>query len=100
MELKDFIRFSPERYVVQILHDSEKARVVLFCLEAGQRVEPHVSASEVFIYVVEGKGRFLLGDEAPEAKPGTLIACKGNQPHGFSAEERMVLLAIIAPRPS
>jgi len=92
-------RFSPARPVTQLLHDSPNARLVIFGLEAGQEVQPHVSSSEVFMHVVEGQGDVLVGETRHPALAGDLFVCAPHVPHGFRAESRMIVLATITPRP-
>lgn len=92
-------RFSPARPITQLLHDSPNARLVIFGLEAGQEVTPHVSPSEVYMHVVEGQGDVLVGETRHPAKAGDLFVCGPNVSHGFRAETRMIVLATITPRP-
>jgi len=82
----------------QLLHDSEQARFVLFCMEPGQTIEPHTSSSTVTIIVIEGKGKWL-GEKEMDFKKGDVCFYEPEEPHGFRAEERSVLLAVIAPSP-
>ena len=95
----DKARFSAERPITQLLHDSPNARLVIFGLEAGQEIHAHVSPSEVYMHVVEGKGNVLVGDVRHPASAGDLFVCGPNVPHGFGAGTRMVVLATITPRP-
>lgn len=99
IRLSQFQQFDSTRVVSQLLHDSEKCRVVLFCLEPGQKVTPHTSSSEVLFYGVEGQGTILIGTEEVDLKEGSLVACPPMVPHGIKAVERAVILAIITPRP-
>lgn len=99
IDLEGELRFSSERYVTKIIHDSEKMRAVLFCLEPGQKVEPHTSPSEVVMFVARGAGRMTVGSETTPVKEGSLAVCPPHEPHGFEAEGRMVVLAAIIPRP-
>lgn len=94
--LKEFQKEGPRR---QILFDSEKMRVVLFCLEAGQEIPAHTTTSELLMLALEGKGSFLVGGDVHPVKGGSAVACKSQEPHGMKAEERLVVLAVIAPRP-
>lgn len=82
----------------QLLHDTDHARFVLFCLEPGQEIEPHTSSSTVTIFVVEGKGQWL-GSQELDFKRGDVCFYEPEEPHGFRAEERTVLLAAITPSP-
>lgn len=101
VELSELMEYSQEYPVSKLVHDSAKARVVLFCLENGQEIPPHISASEVVMQVIEGEGSILAGEEEHPARRGTIVACATKEPHGFKAakDRRMVILAIIAPRP-
>jgi quercetin dioxygenase-like cupin family protein len=97
--LEELEEYSEEHPVAKLIFDSEAARVVLFCLNAGQEVPVHVSTSEVIMLVVKGKGSLIAGDQEVEAGPGTMVACAREEPHGMRAEEKMLILATIAPRP-
>lgn len=99
VHVSEFKEFDPERYISKLLHDSERIRVVLFCLEPGQEVAAHTSSSEVVFYVLEGNGRIMIGEEEVEAKAGSLITCPPQISHGLRAEDRLVVLAYISPRP-
>ncbi len=74
-------------------------RVVLFNLDKGQEVPPHTTTSEVLMFLVEGKGEFIVGDRTEEVEGGGFVVCRPDEPHGMKAIERMTVLAVIAPRP-
>ncbi len=99
LNLFELAGFDPERPKPRLLVDSEEARVVLFSIRAGQVIPAHVSPSRVFMYCAQGTGTFLKGDAEVPVKPGTLVACEPDEPHGMSAAEDMLVLAVIAPCP-
>jgi quercetin dioxygenase-like cupin family protein len=99
VNLDELEEYSKEHPGTKLLYDSEAARVVLFCLDAGQEIPLHTSTSEVLMQVIKGRGSLIAGGEDVEAGPGTIVACAREEPHGMKAEERMVVLATIAPRP-
>lgn len=101
VELSELVEYSEEYPISKLVYDSSKARVVLFCLDKGQEIPPHMSTSEVVMQVIEGEGSFLAGDEEHAAKRGTVVACASREPHGMKAakDKRMVILAAIVPRP-
>lgn len=100
IELKKYIEFDRERFVSKLVHDSAMARVALFSLEKGQELAPHTSSSEVLFQVLEGNGKVLIGSEEVSIKAGQMVFCASEVSHGLKAEDRFVVLAIIAPRPS
>ncbi len=99
IRLSQFQQFDSTRMVSKLLHDSERCRVALFCLETGQEVTSHTSSSEVLFYGVEGRGIISIGAEEVRLEEGSLLVCPPMVLHGIKAEERTVILAIITPRP-
>jgi quercetin dioxygenase-like cupin family protein len=49
--------------------------------------------------VLEGQGKFTVGDEEQDAGPGSLVVAPSGIPHGVTnrANERLSLLVAIAP---
>ncbi len=99
IDLKKHIEFSKEKYVSKILFDCDKVRLVLFCLEKGQEVPPHVVKPQVVMQVVSGNGSFVIGNQTHKVKPDSIAICESMEAHGIKADEEMVVLASIIPRP-
>ncbi len=99
ISLKEHIKFSQEKYISKILFDSEKARLVLFCLEKGQEIVPHTVKSQVVMVVVSGKGTITVGNKTHKVKQDSLVVSESMEAHGIKADEQMVVLATIIPRP-
>lgn len=97
-KVKDENGFSGERVQTKLLFDSDNVRIVLFFLDAGQEVEPHVSTSSVSILVLKGTGRWI-GNVEKDFSEGDLSCYNPEEQHGFAAKERSVLLAFITPSP-
>ncbi len=91
-------KFSGERVNTELVYDSDNARIVLFYLNAGQEVEPHVSTSSVSILVMKGSGKWI-GSKEKDFMEGDLCCYEPEEPHGFAAKEQSVLLAFITPSP-
>lgn len=90
----------PDRPATAMVHDSHDARLVVFRIEPGQQVVPHTSHSTVFLSVVEGTGVLSGADAEREVRAGDLVAYEPGEVHSMrAADEQLVLLAIIAPRP-
>lgn len=92
--------FDPKRFVSKLIFDSERMRVVLFCLKAGQELQPHSAPSEVMFYCVEGAGNAIIGNDNVPLTRGSLVDCPPQVEHGLKADKDLTVLAIIAPRPA
>lgn len=72
------------------------------CLDPGQTQPAHDHADQdKFYYVIEGTGRFQVGDEFITAGEGQLVWAAAGVVHGVSNESdaRLTLLVGIAPAP-
>ncbi len=91
---------NPARPATMVVHDSADARVVLFRIDPGQAVPPHTSPSTVLLSVVFGSGIVSGADGEREVRAGDIVAYAPNEQHGMRAtSERLILAAVIAPRP-
>lgn len=74
----------------------------LNCLESGQVQAAHTHTDQdKFYYVIEGEGRFQIGEEFAVAGEGQVVWAPKGIVHGVSneGEERLTLLVGIAPAP-
>ena len=76
--------------------------VGLNCLEPGQTQAAHAhQGADKFYLVLEGNGKFTVGEEEKTAGAGTVVVAPAGIPHGVTnaADERLSLLVAIAPPP-
>ena len=106
MESKSFadaVAFSGEKMQKNALFDSPHLFYDLYCLLPGQaqKVHAHEGSDKVY-YVLEGTGRFTVGDEEADLGQGNAVIARSGEPHGVrnEADENLVLLVTMAPRPS
>lgn len=90
-------RFSENQVVVERIKFSEKLKVILFFLKKGQIVDLHTSPLNVIVTVLEGSGKFFIGnkEEYRDLKAGDTLIYDPNEPHGFEATEDMIIQAVI-----
>ena len=89
-----------EKFYKTTLWQGEHVMVGLNCLEPNQTQSLHAhQGAEKIYFVLEGRGRFTVGDEEREADAGTLVLAPAGVPHGVTntGAERLSLLVAIAP---
>jgi quercetin dioxygenase-like cupin family protein len=89
-----------EKHYKCALWQGEHVMVGLNCLEPGQAQRAHAhDGADKFYFVLEGRGRFTIGDEEREAEAGTLVVAPAGIEHGVTNEgqSRLSLLIAIAP---
>lgn len=89
-----------EKFYKATLWQGEHVMVGLNCLEPGQAQRAHAHpGADKFYFVLEGRGRFSVGDEEREALTGALVFAPAGVEHGVvnTGETRLSLLISIAP---
>lgn len=96
----DAVAANPSRPATAIAHDDPDARLVTFRIEAGQEVRPHTSASSVLLCVLAGSGMVTGAEGERPVRTGEVVIYARGELHGMRAvAERLVILAVITPRP-
>ena len=89
-------RSSSRRYLEALR--SAALSVGLYRLPAGSEDEQRPHNEEEVYLVLEGRGRFTMGDEDVPATPGHLLSVQPRVEHRFhSIEEDLLLLVFFAP---
>lgn len=84
------------RPATAVLHDVPGVRLLVFRIEPGQQVAPHVSEATVLLTVISGSGTISGPDRETTAGPGTVVAYAPGELHGMRADgEPFCLLATI-----
>jgi quercetin dioxygenase-like cupin family protein len=89
-----------EKFYKTTLWQGDHVMIGLNCLEPGQTQKVHAhGGADKFYFVLEGRGRFTVGDEEREADAGSLVVAPSGIPHGVTndASVRLSLLVTIAP---
>jgi len=100
IDWREHVGSQPEKFYKTTLWKLEHFTVGLNCLEPGQTQPVHAhQGADKFYLVLEGSGRFTVGDEENTAGTGTLILAPSGIPHGVSnaGTDRLSVLVAIAP---
>ena len=94
--------FHPDKMGKATIFESPRILVGLNAFEPGQEHKLHAHAGLDKVYqVLSGRGVFLLADREIPMEPGIMLVAPEGVPHGVrnTGDERLVLLAILAPGP-
>lgn len=92
----------PDKFYKATLFRGDALLLGVNCLEPGQTQPAHDHADQdKFYYVIEGVGRFQIGEAFAAAGPGQVVWAPAGVVHGVSneGESRLTLLVGIAPAP-
>ena len=92
MNIKEQIEYPTNGVLSKVISKTEKNNLTLFCMAKDTDIGTHTSTKEGFVYVIEGKGTFILNGENIEMLPGKIIFMEKNAPHSLKAEENTSFL--------
>lgn len=88
--------------VARVVYSAPEAMLVHIDIEPEGFVKPHVTSIDMEYFVIEGRGRFILGDESVEASAGACIPNPKGISHGITnlGAGHLRVLAVKNPRPA
>ncbi len=90
-----------EKFYKTTLWQGDHVMIGLNCLEPGQSQKIHAhDGADKFYFVLEGRGRFTVGDEEREADAGSLIVAPSGIPHGVTNDASVPLSLLVTIGPS
>ena len=96
-------RFSADKMKKVNLFETERIFADIYCLEPGQEQKRHShhGADKVY-FVLEGTGRFHIGDDERDLGPDEIVMAPADVEHGVRNESQnsLVLLVFMAPNPN
>ena len=102
-DVKSERRFSTEKMQKVNLFETERMFSDVYFLEPGQEQKRHAhSGADKIYFVLEGTGRFQIGDEDRELGVDQIVLAPADIEHGVrnQSDARLVLLVFMAPNPN
>ena len=87
LQLKDLVAYQPGQVVSQTLVQNEKVSMTLFSFDKGEEISTHASGGDAMVTVLEGTGRFTVGDDVFLLHEGETLIMPKDIPHAVYGEE-------------
>lgn len=88
LQLKDLVEYQPNQVVSQTLVQNDAVSMTIFSFDQDEEISTHASGGDAMVTVLEGTGKFTVGDQVFILQEGeTLIMPKGI-PHAVYGEKR------------
>jgi len=88
LKLKEQIGYQDGQIVSKTLVQNESVSMTLFSFDQGEEISTHASGGDAMATVLEGTGRFTVGDEVFLLKEGETIVMPRDIPHAVYGEQR------------
>jgi quercetin dioxygenase-like cupin family protein len=85
--LKDLIQYPEGGIISKKVFDREGMDVTLFSMSAGTDISDHTSTKEGIVYVIDGRGTFVLEGKSIDMSPGVIIYLDKDAVHSLKADD-------------
>ena len=96
LQLKDQIEYQPGQVVSKTLVQNDKVSMTIFSFDKGEEISTHAAGGDAMVTVLEGVGRFTVGDEVFFLKEGETLIMPKNIPHAVFGEEKFKMQLIVS----
>lgn len=88
LQLKDQIDYQPGQVVSKTLVQNDKVSMTIFSFDKGEEISTHAAGGDAMVTVLEGAGRFTVGDEVFFLKENETLIMPKDIPHAVYGEEK------------
>ena len=93
--IQQSISYSEGGILSKIIFKGENNQTTLFSMAADTDISEHTSTKKGIVYVIEGKGIFILEGEEIKMESGTIINLEKNAKHSLKAKDNTSFLLIL-----
>lgn len=88
LRLKDQIDYQPGQVISKTLVQNEKVSMTIFSFDKGEEISTHAAGGDAMVTVLEGIGRFTVGEEVFFLREGETLIMPKDIPHAVYGEEK------------
>jgi quercetin dioxygenase-like cupin family protein len=102
IRIEDHVKFDGAKMAKIALVTTDRAQLDLYCVAPGQYQKPHTHGDQDKIYyVLEGAGRFSLGNEEERLSRGEALVAQAGVEHGLfnDGADPLLILVVVTPPP-
>lgn len=96
LQLKNQIDYQPGQVASKTLVQNDKVSMTLFSFDQGEEISTHASDGDAMVTVLDGIGRFTVGDEVFYLKKGETLIMPKDVPHAVYGEEKFKMQLVIS----
>ncbi len=95
LKLEDEISYQKGQVVSKTLVQNKSVSMTLFSFDQGEEISSHSSDGDAMVTVLDGTGKFTVGDEVFILKKGETIIMPNQVPHAVYGEEQFKMLLTV-----
>lgn len=95
LKLEEELTYHKGQIVSKTLVQNGSISLTLFSFDKGEEISSHSSDGDAMVTVLDGTGRFTVGDETFTVNKGETLVMPANVPHAVYGEEQFKMLLTV-----
>lgn len=95
LKLEDEISYQKGQVVSKTLVQNKSVSMTLFSFDQGEEISSHSSDGDAMVTVLDGTGKFTVGDEVFILNKGETLIMPNQVPHAVYGEEQFKMLLTV-----
>lgn len=96
LKLKDQVEYHDGEVISKTLVQNESVSMTIFSFDKGEEISTHAAGGDAMVTVLEGKGRFTVGDKVFYLEEGDTLIMPKDIPHAVYGEERFKMQLVVS----
>ncbi len=96
LSLKALVNYQDGQIVSKTLVQNDKVSMTLFAFDKGEEISTHAAGGDAMVTVLEGTGRFTVGDEVFILNANETLIMPKDIPHSVYGEEKFKMQLIVS----
>ena len=96
LKLKELVDYQSGQIVSKTLVQNDSVSITLFAFDKGEEISTHVSSGDAMASVLDGKGRFTVGENVFIISEGETLVMPKGVPHSVFGEEKFKMQLIVS----
>lgn len=96
LNLKDLVDYQNGQVVSKTLVQNDVVSMTLFSFDKGEEISTHAAGGDAMVTVLDGTGRFTVGDDVFILNEGETLIMPKDIPHAVFGEEKFKMQLIVS----
>lgn len=96
LNLKDLVDYQTGQVVSKTLVQNDVVSMTLFSFDKGEEISTHAAGGDAMVTVLDGTGRFTVGDDVFILNEGETLIMPKDIPHAVFGEEKFKMQLVVS----
>lgn len=96
LQLKTLVNYQQGQVVSKTLVQNELVSMTVFSFDKGEEISTHAAGGDAMVTVLEGVGRFTVGDKVFMLSEGETLVMPKGIPHAVFGQEKFKMLLVVS----